>query len=71
MGPCILGCTQMLGLDKDYHKDAGGNALPSTTCAALADAGLSCPAPDKQLSPEMKSVPGGYCIDTTEVTWGQ
>ncbi|MBI5534454.1 MAG: SUMF1/EgtB/PvdO family nonheme iron enzyme [Deltaproteobacteria bacterium] len=64
---CSLGCAQVIGLDKDYHKD---------TDAAAPGAGCLLTAPDITCSPmsgttEMSAVPGRYCIDNQEVSWQQ
>jgi formylglycine-generating enzyme required for sulfatase activity len=65
------GCSNLIGLDKDYAKDsdaaggtdAAGGAAGAENCTLNASSAPACPA-------EMKGLPGGFCIDKTEVTWG-
>jgi len=65
------GCSTLIGLDKDYVRsdDAGSGAAAGSAgfpgCPNLALALSGCGVEG------MKPVPGGFCIDTTEVTWGQ
>lgn len=54
------GCSNVIGLNKDYVEE-------ETSCQDALR-----PATNKQYCPDfMKAVPGPFCIDLNEVTWGQ